>query len=84
MSLRPDVALVVLAVLFSALLFHTLWGRSWRGLAVALIASSFGFGLGLWIGRWLGWASHVPEPQAMAAGVLGSWLTMAVARRRVA
>lgn len=84
MSLRPEVALVVLAVLLSALLFHTLWGRTWRGLAVALIASTLGFALGLGFGRVLGWASHVPEPEAMVAGVLGSWLTMAVARRRVA
>jgi hypothetical protein len=71
---------LVIATLYSAL-FHLLWGKSFRELAVSWLSAVIGFGLGQALAASSGWADiSIGELHLLAASLV-CWVSMALARR---
>ncbi len=84
MSLPPALVLVLLVTLLSGFAYHTVFGRSGRGLAATLVAALTGMVLGEALARALGHAGPAVGPVHLLHGLAGAWLCMAILGRRVA
>ncbi|MCE7939385.1 hypothetical protein DCC79_11305 [bacterium] len=75
----PALALVVLLAVLVASTVHALFGRSWRGWAVTLLAALVGFAAGEALGRALGHLRGVVGQVHVVHGVLGAVVATAAA-----
>jgi hypothetical protein len=82
LMLHPPVLVLslVLATLYSAL-FHLLWGKTFKELAISWLSGVVGFGLGQALASAFGWVGIlIGELHLLAASAM-CWLFMAFARR---
>lgn len=71
---------LVIATLCSAL-FHLLWGKTFKELAISWLSAVIGFGLGQVLASSFGWADILIGELHLLAALLVCWLLMALARR---
>jgi hypothetical protein len=82
LTLHPPLLVLslVIATLYSAL-FHLLWGKTFKELAVSWLSGIVGFGLGQVLASAFGWVGIlIGELHLLAASAM-SWLLMALAKR---
>lgn len=80
----PPLVLALLLILLSTFIFHACFGRTARGLLVLFVAALGGFLAGEIVARALAPDWGKVGPVHVAYGLLGAWVVMALARRRVA
>jgi hypothetical protein len=83
-AVPPALLLSLLLVLLSALALHAAVGRTLRGLGLFVLAALTGFVLGETVARALAQDRGMLGPVHLTHGLVGAWLTLLVARRRVA
>ena len=76
----PAYALGIVLVVLSAFVFHALFGRSTRGLAITIVVAIVGFVIGEIVGRLLDHEFATMGPLHLFHGLLGAWIAMAIAR----
>lgn len=79
--LSPPFALSLLLATIHALLFHLLWGRKVKELALFWVAAVLGFFLGQLAAEAAGFSFLLMGPVHPLEGSLGSWLFLFVAKR---
>jgi hypothetical protein len=77
----PLLVLSLVAATLCSALFHLLWGRTFRELAVSWLSGVFGFALGQALASSLGWADILVGELHLLAALFVCWLSMALARR---
>lgn len=71
---------LVLVTLYSAL-FHLLWGRTFKHLALSWLAAVVGFAAGQLLASAMGWRDLLIGELHLVTASIMSWLLMALARR---
>jgi len=79
MTFPPALAVVLVVALLSASLFHAVFGRSWRGLGISIVAALGGFAVGETVARALAQNVAMVGQVHLAHGLLGCWVAMIVA-----
>ncbi len=79
--MSPALVLTLVLVLGSAAAFHAAWGRTLRGLGLAVLAALAGFVAGEALMRWLGGDRWLYGQVYLLPDLAGAWIAMGLAWR---